>query len=128
MKVLKNHYYTKNHEWVRIDGDKAYVGISDYAQSSMGDIVFVELPDTDDTFEAEESFAVVESVKAAADIYLPIGGTISEVNEALEDEPELVNGDAFNAYIAIISDFNEEDLENLMDADAYEAYCNSLEE
>ncbi len=76
MKVEKGLYYSEDHEWVRIEGDKAYVGITDFAQESMGDIVFVELPDTDESFEAEDSFAVVESVKAAADIYLPISGTV----------------------------------------------------
>ncbi len=125
--VIKGLYYSKDHEWVKIDGDKAYIGITDYAQDSMGDIVFVELPELDATFAAEDSFAVVESVKAAADIYLPIGGTVVEVNELLEDEPERLNSDAFETHIAVLKDFDTAELEELMDDEAYEAYCNSLE-
>lgn len=127
MKVVKGLYYSKDHEWVRIEEDRAYVGITDFAQESMGDIVFVELPEEGDSFSAEDAFAVVESVKAAADIYLPIGGTVSEVNQALEDAPELLNSDAFGQHIAILEAFNAEDIQALMDASAYEAYCSTLE-
>lgn len=127
MKVEKGLYYSKDHEWVRIEGNQAYIGITDFAQESMGDIVFVELPEEDNSFEAEDSFAVVESVKAAADIYLPIGGTVVEVNLRLEDEPELLNSHAFEQHIAVLKDFDSDSLNELMDADAYEAYCNSLE-
>jgi len=127
MKVDKGLYYSKDHEWVRIDGNQAFVGITDFAQESMGDIVFVELPEIDDSFEAEDSFAVVESVKAAADIYLPIAGTVVDVNQRLEDQPELLNTEAFEQHIAVLEDFDAESLQELMDADAYEAYCNSLE-
>ncbi|MDF1617966.1 glycine cleavage system protein GcvH [Petrocella sp. FN5] len=127
MKIVKGLYYSKDHEWIKIEGNRGYIGITDYAQEAMGDIVFVELPDVDESFAAEDNFAVVESVKAAADIYLPIGATIVEVNNKLEDEPELLNKAPFDAYIAIIEDFETDELETLMDADAYEAYCNSLE-
>jgi len=126
MNVIEGLYYSSDHEWVRVEGDKAYVGITDYAQESMGDIVFVELPDVDEAYEAEDSFAVVESVKAAADIYLPIGGTVVEVNEKLEDEPELLNSEAFNEHVAVLEPFNQEDLDGLMDADAYKTYCEGL--
>ncbi len=126
MKVEKGLYYSKDHEWVRVEGDKAYIGITDFAQESMGDIVFIELPDTDEAFEAEDSFAVVESVKAAADIYLPIGGTVVEVNERLEDEPELLNSEAFEQHIAVLEGFEMEAVEALMDSDAYELFCSEL--
>ena len=127
MKVEKGLYYSKDHEWVRIVGNQAYIGITDFAQESMGDIVFVELPETDESFDAEDSFAVVESVKAAADIYIPIGGTVVDVNQRLEDEPELLNTEAFEQHIAVLEDFDVDSLSELMDSDAYEAYCNSLE-
>jgi len=126
MKVEKGMYYSKDHEWVRVEGDKAYVGITDFAQESMGDIVFIELPNTDEAYEAEASFAVVESVKAAADIYLPIGGTVVEVNQRLEDEPELLNTEAFEQYIAVLEGFEMEEVEALMDPEAYELFCSNL--
>lgn len=127
MKIVEGLYYSKNHEWVKVEGDKAYVGITDYAQESMGDIVFVELPEVDDQFDPDDSFAVVESVKAAADIYLPVGGTVVEINEGLEDEPERLNEDAFANHIAVVEGFDADSLEELMDSGAYEAYCNELE-
>lgn len=127
MKVEKGLFYSKDHEWLRLEGDRAYIGITDFAQESMGDIVFVELPEVDETYDAEDSFAVVESVKAAADIYIPVSAKVVEVNEALEDEPELINKDAFENYIAIIEDFELEDVKGLMSADEYEAFCESLE-
>ncbi|MCF8020782.1 glycine cleavage complex lipoylprotein [Petrocella atlantisensis] len=127
MKIVKGLYYSKDHEWIKIEGDRGYIGITDYAQEAMGDIVFIELPDVDESFAAEDNFAVIESVKAAADIYLPIGATVVEVNSKLEDEPELLNKAPFDEHIAIIEGFETDELETLMDADAYEAYCNSLE-
>lgn len=128
MKVVKGLFYSKDHEWIRVDGDRAFIGITDFAQESMGDIVFVELPDTDESFAAEDSFAVVESVKAAADIYMPISATVVEVNDNLEDEPELLNTDAFTHHLAVLEEFEMDEIEALMDADAYEEYCNSLED
>lgn len=98
MKVLKDLYYTKDHEWLRVDGDEAYIGITDFAQDSLGDIVYVELPEVDDEFNKEEAFAAVESVKAASDVYMPVDGRIVEVNEALLDEPNLLNDDRSRAY------------------------------
>lgn len=127
MKVIKGLFYSKDHEWIRVEDDKAFIGITDFAQESMGDIVFVELPEVDDSFTAEDSFAVVESVKAAADIYIPISATVVEVNLNLEDAPELLNEDAFTHHIAVLEAFDMEELEALMDADGYEDYCNSLE-
>lgn len=127
MKLEKGLYYSKDHEWVRIEGDKAYIGITDYAQESMGDIVFVELPELDESYEAGDSFAVVESVKAAADIFLPIAGKVVEINEALEDAPELLNENAFDNHIAVIEAFVADEVATLMSAEEYEAYCNELE-
>lgn len=89
--------YTKEHEWVRIEGDIATVGISDHAQEALGDIVFVELPEIGRTVDAGEAYAVVESVKAVSDVYAPVAGEVTEVNEALESEPETVNSDPYGA-------------------------------
>lgn len=127
MKVIEGLYYSKDHEWIRVEGDTAYIGITDFAQESMGDIVYVELPETEESFAAEDSFAVVESVKAAADIYLPISATIIEVNEKLEDAPELLNEKAFEEHLAIIGEFEMNEVEALMSASEYEDYCKDLE-
>lgn len=93
----ENLQYAESHEWLLVDGDTATVGISDYAQNSLGDIVFVELPDVGATFGAGDSFGVVESVKAASDVYLPVAGEVVEINEALLDAPETVNSDPYGA-------------------------------
>lgn len=127
MKVDKELFYSKDHEWIRVEGHRAFIGITDFAQESMGDIVFVELPEIDESYAAEDSFSVVESVKAAADIYMPISATVVDVNSRLEDEPELLNKDAFGTHIAILEEFDLGEIEALMDADAYETYCKSLE-
>lgn len=126
MNVVEGLYYSKDHEWVKVEGNTATIGITDYAQDSMGDIVYVDLPEVDETFEKGQEFAVVESVKAAADIYMPVGGTVVSVNELLDDEPELLNAEPFKQPIAVIKDVKKADLEQLMDAAAYSAYCESL--
>lgn len=128
MKVIETLLYTKNHEWVRVEGDEAYVGITDYAQHAMGDIVYVEAPDVDDEVVAEDGLGVVESVKAASDIYSPVSGTIVEVNEELEDSPEKINEDPYDAYIVKISLSDKAELEVLLNAEEYETYCNELED
>jgi len=116
-------YYTKEHEWVRIDGDNATVGISDHAQELLTDIVFVELPNVGTNVEQGKPACVVESVKSVSDVYAPVGGTISEVNLELENAPELVNNDAFgDGWIFKLSGTNAEELNNLMDADAYREF------
>ena len=123
MKIDKDCRYTKSHEWVRVDGDEAKVGITDYAQEQLSDIVYVELPEIGDVFEKGEVFATVESVKAAADVYLPIGGEILEVNEELEDAPQLVNEDPFGAaWFARFTASDLSELDDLMDAKAYEKF------
>lgn len=123
MKVLKELLYTKNHEWVKIDGDKAYIGVTDFAQHAMGDIVFVEMPTIGDEFGAGDGFSVVESVKAASDIYMPIDGTVVEINEALEDDPALVNQDAYENWIVAVEIGNKEQLEELLSSEDYEKLC-----
>ena len=95
MKFDPNCKYDQEHEWVRVEGDEAIIGISDYAQDQLSDVVYVELPEVGDTFDKGDIFAVVESVKAASDVYMPISGDVLEINEALEDSPELVNEDPF---------------------------------
>jgi len=120
-------YYTEDHEWIAVDGDTGTVGISDYAQNALGDIVFVELPDKGASFAKGDDAAVVESVKAASDVYAPVAGEITETNGALQDAPETVNSDAGGAgwfFKMKISDASE--LESLMDEAAYKTYCDGL--
>ena len=95
MNIPEDLQYTKSHEWVRIEGDTATIGITDHAQDELGDVVFVELPDEGATFDAGESFGTVESVKAVSDLYTPVGGEVVEVNSALEDAPENINEDPY---------------------------------
>ncbi len=120
--------YTKDHEWIRIEGNRGYVGISDYAQHAMGDVVFVELPEVGASFEGGEDFCVVESVKGANDVYAPLGCTVLEVNESLEEEPEKVNQKPYDSWIARVEMTDPSEADQLMDKDQYEAYCASLEE
>ena len=119
-KVIEGLYYAESHEYVKVDGDYAYIGITDYAQHALGNIVYVDMPEVDDEVEAGEDFGAVESVKAASDLISPVSGTVVEINEALEDNPELINKDAFANWIIKIS---LSELENLMDAAAYSALC-----
>lgn len=120
----KDRKYTRDHEWVLVEGKNARIGISDHAQDALGDIVFVELPVVGETISAGASFAVVESVKAASEIYTPVGGKVVEVNDALENEPERINADPYGAFIAVI-EIAELDEASLMDADAYDAFVAS---
>ncbi len=124
MKVEKGLYYSDDHEWVRVEGNMAYIGISDYAQHEMGDIVFVELPDEDDEFDKGDALGAIESVKAASDVLMPVSGRIVEVNEDLEDAPEKVNEDAFGAWIVKVELSDTDEIEALMDSEAYEAFVN----
>lgn len=122
-KVIEGLYYSESHEYVRVDGDFAYIGITDYAQHALGNVVYVDLPEVDDEVEAESDFGAVESVKAASDLISPVSGTVVEVNEALEDKPELVNQDAFENWIIKVELSDKSELDNLMDAEAYKAHC-----
>lgn len=122
MKVVKGLYYSNDHEWVKVEGDEAYIGISDYAQEHLGDIVYVELPEVDDELEKEEAFSAVESVKAAADVYMPVGGKVVAVNEALEDDPALLNADPYENWIVKIQLADKAELEELMSSEDYEKF------
>ncbi|HEY8361658.1 MAG TPA: glycine cleavage system protein GcvH [Tissierellaceae bacterium] len=122
MKVLKDLYYTKDHEWIRVEGDFGYIGITDYAQNHLGDIVYVELPEVDDEFEKEEAFGAVESVKAASDCYMPISGKVVEVNEELIDDPGLLNVDPYENWMIKIEISDKAELDDLMTSEEYENY------
>lgn len=123
-KFIEGLYYSESHEYVRVEGEFAYIGITDYAQNALGNVVYVDLPEVDDEIEAGEDFGAVESVKAASDLTSPVSGVVVETNEALEDEPELINKDAFANWIMKVKLADTTELENLMDAKAYEAFCN----
>lgn len=122
-KVIEGLYYSESHEYVKVEGDEAYVGITDYAQESLGNIVYVDMPEVDDEFAAEDDFGAVESVKAASDLVSPVSGTVVEVNEALEDQPELINQDAFGNWIMKVKLSDKSELDSLKDAKAYEEFC-----
>ena len=122
-KVLEGLYYSESHEYVRVEGDFGYIGITDYAQNALGNVVYVDMPDVDDEVSAGEEFGAVESVKAASDLIAPVTGVVVEVNEALEDQPELINSDAYANWIIKVEISDESELENLMDAKAYAAFC-----
>ncbi len=123
-KFIEGLYYSESHEYVRVEGENAYIGITDYAQNALGNVVYVDLPEVDDEIEAGEDFGAVESVKAASDLTSPVSGVVVETNEALEDEPELINKDAFANWIMKVKMADTTELDNLMDAKAYEAFCN----
>ena len=123
-KVIEGLYYSESHEFVRVDGNVGFVGITDYAQNALGTVVYVDMPDVDDEVEAGEEVGAVESTKAASDLISPVSGTVIEVNEALEDQPELINEDAFENWIIKVELSDKSDLDNLMDATAYEEFCN----
>jgi len=123
MKIVEGLKYSKNHEWVKVEGNLATIGITDYAQHALGDIVFVELPEIGDAIAKEDAFGVVESVKAASDIYLPVSGTLVKINEALVDEPELLNADAFENWMVCVEMDDPAELDELMSATEYETIC-----
>lgn len=122
-RVIEGLYYSESHEYVRVEGEYGYVGITDYAQHALGNVVYVDMPEVDDEVEAGEDFGAVESVKAASDLISPVSGTVVEVNEALEDAPELLNQDAFENWIIKVQLSDKAELDNLMDAAAYEEHC-----
>ena len=122
-KVIEGLYYSESHEYVRVEGDFGFIGITDYAQNALGNVVYVDMPDVDDEVEAGEEFGAVESVKAASDLYSPVSGTVVEINEALDDQPELINQDAFENWIIKVQLSDKSELDALMDAKAYEEFC-----
>ncbi|MFC2037936.1 glycine cleavage system protein GcvH [Chloroflexota bacterium] len=129
MKLDPGCKYHEEHEWVRVEGDEGVIGISDFAQEQLSDVVYVELPEEGDTFERGDVLAVVESVKAASDVYMPVGGEVLEINEALEDAPELVNQDPYGeAWLVRVAIAHPAELDDLMDAETYKSFVESLDE
>ena len=122
-KVLEGLYYSESHEYVKVEGEYGYVGITDYAQHQLGNVVYVDMPEVDDDVTAGEEFGAVESVKAASDLISPISGTVVEINEVLEDEPEQINKDAFANWIMKVKLSDASELEGLMSASQYEEIC-----
>ena len=120
-KIIDGLYYSESHEYVKVEGDFGFIGITDYAQHELGNVVYVDMPEVDDEVTAGEDFGAVESVKAASDLMSPVSGTVVEVNEALEDEPGLINKDAFENWIIKVEMSDKSELDNLMDAAAYKA-------
>ena len=124
MNAPQELFYEKTHEWVSLDEGIATVGITDFAQGQLSDLTFVELPEVGAEFKAGDEIAVVESVKAAADIYAPVAGEVIEINSKLEDAPELINQDAFNAgWLFKLKMDDESEVDNMLDADSYEELC-----
>ena len=122
-KVIEGLYYSESHEYVRVEGEYGYVCITDYAQHQLGNVVYVDMPEVDDDVTAGEEFGAVESVKAASDLISPISGTVVEINEVLEDEPEQINKDAFANWIMKVKLSDASELEGLMSASQYEEIC-----
>lgn len=123
VKFVDGLYYSESHEFVKVEGEYGYVGITDYAQDALGNVVYVDMPEEDDEFEAGEDFGAVESVKAASDLKSPVSGTVVEINEELEDAPDMINKDAFGSWIMKIKLSDPSELDNLMDAKAYREFC-----
>lgn len=127
MKVDAGCRYTKDHEWAKEEGEGVKVGISDYAQIELGDVVFVELPEVGATFSAGDAFANVESVKAVSDVYAPVSGTVTQVNEALNDSPELVNESPYEgAWMIVLEPSDKSELDALMNAEAYKSHIDEV--
>jgi glycine cleavage system H protein len=125
MNTPKELRYSEEHEWVKVEGDKVRIGITDFAQSELGDIVFVELPEIGDELQADEPFGSVESVKTVSELYAPISGKVVEINENLDDSPEFVNESPYEkAWMIVIEPANPADIENLMTAEQYEEMTN----
>ena len=118
-KIVEGLLYSDSHEWVKVDGDVAVIGVSDFAQAEMGDITYVDMPEVDDEVTRGEDFGALESVKASSELYAPVSGVVVEVNDALEDAPELVNEDAFANWIIKVKMSDKSELDDLMDAAAY---------
>lgn len=126
MKIPGNLKYTEEHHWVQIDGDKIFVGITDYAQKDLGEMVFLDMPETGTIVFAGDVVGAIESIKAMADFCAPISGEILEINEELVSMPEVLNSAPYESWLVVMSISDEGDLENLMDAEEYAAYCSAL--
>ncbi len=123
MKLLKELKYVESHEWVKVEGSKAYIGITDYAQDHLGEVVYAELPEVGATVEKGDQFVVLESVKAASDVYAPLSGTIVEINEELADSPEKINESPYDAWFAVIEMSNPDEAQSLLTSEDYEKIC-----
>lgn len=122
-KTIEGLYYSESHEWIKVEGEYGYIGITDHAQQAMGNIVYVDMPEEEDEVTQGEDFGAVESVKAASDLISPVTGTVVEANEALSDAPELINKDAYANWIIKVKIENPEELNSLMNAADYAAFC-----
>jgi glycine cleavage system H protein len=123
MEIKNGLLYSNDHEWVKVEGTKAYVGITDYAQHALGEIVYVELPSVGDELNAGDVFGVIESVKAASDSYLPVSGKVLEINEALSDSPQLINENPYDSWIVVVELTDKATLDNLMNEQEYKEFC-----
>lgn len=121
-KTMEGLLYSETHEWVKVEGDTAIIGVSDFAQSEMGDITYVDMPDVDDEVVKDEEFGALESVKASSELISPVSGTVTEKNEELEDAPELINNDPYAGWIIKVRMSDPSELDALMDAAGYEAF------
>lgn len=122
MNIPENLLYTEDHEWLRVEGNEAYIGVTDFAQKELGDIVFVEVETVDETLDKGEAFGTIEAVKTVSDMFMPVGGTIIELNELLDGEPEIINKDPYGkGWIVKITLSDKSDLDELLDAAAYKA-------
>ena len=122
-KVIEGLYYSESHEYVRVEGNIGYIGITDYAQHALGNVVYVDMPEVDDDVTAGEEFVAFDIVKAASDLNSPVSGTVVEINEVLDDTPELLNQDAFENWIIKVEMTDPSELDSLMDAAAYGEFC-----
>ena len=120
---MEGLYYSESHEYIRVDGEYGFIGITDYAQNALGAVVYVDMPEVDDEVSAGEEFGAVESTKAASDLISPVSGTVVEVNEALEDQPELINQAPYDNWIIKVRLADQTELSALMPSPAYEAFC-----
>ena len=123
METMKNLLYSKDHEWLKVEGNEVTIGITDYAQHALGEVVFVELPDVGQSCARESVLSVVESVKAASEVYSPVSGTVLRVNEILTNSPELLNSQPYESWIAVLELTDPAQLDELLDETAYVAYC-----
>ena len=121
MKVIPSLKYTDRHDWIRVEGEFAYMGITDFAQDQLGDILFVEMPEVGDEITSGKEYGIIESSKVASDLISPISGEVVEINERLDDEPEYINEDPYDAWIIKIKIADEDELENLLNSDSYES-------
>ena len=122
-KLVEGLKYSESHEWVKVEGDLALIGITDYAQHALGNITYVDMPSAGDEVNAGEEFGAVESTKIASDLFSPVSGVVAEINSALEDAPELINGDAYATWIIKVKMSDPAELDKLLDAAGYEAVC-----